>query len=157
MALAGMAQEQTNQENREHCEWIAKKIEAYASGDMYKCPHCGDVHTFDEYEESEHENEENYTAYNCPACGEEIEESDLEAVGLWDYFEDVYDIEYRCGSDREYRSVRIMVACGGPNIYVDTASKRVELYWWMDRASYPLAYDAVDAVDEWAEEYWRCL
>jgi hypothetical protein len=33
----------------------------------------------------------------------------------------------------------------------------VELYWWTDRASYPISYDAVDAVDEWAAEYWEVI
>jgi hypothetical protein len=76
---------------------------------------------------------------------------------LYDWAEDILDIEYRCGSDKELRSVQIMVTCGGPNIYVDTASKSVELYWWGDRASYPISYDAAAELDAWAEEYWRCL
>ena len=80
-----------------------------------------------------------------------------EQMTLYDYFEDCLDIEYRCDGRREYRSVRVMVTCGGPNIYIDTATKQVELYWWTDRASYPLAYDAVDAVDAWACEYWEVI
>ena len=150
-------QERTDRENREHCKRIAEDVEAYASGDAYKCPHCGEVHNMDDYEETEHENEDGCTCYTCPSCGEEIEESDLEAVSLYDYFADCLDVEYRCGSDKEYRSVCIMVACGGPNIYIDTDEKAVLLYWWRDRARYYLSNDAVDAVDEWAEEYWNCL
>lgn len=150
-------QEKSDRENREYCRRIAEEVEIYASGSAYKCPHCGDVHIFEDYEETEHETDDGYTAYDCPHCGEEIEESDLEAVGLYDYFADCLDIEYRCCGLREYRSVRVMVTCGGPNIYIDTQSKAVELYWWGDRASYPIAYDAVDALDEWAAEYWACL
>ena len=48
-----------------------------------------------------------------------------------------------------------MVACGGPNIYIDTASALVKLYWWTEYAEYPLSYSARDAIDEWAEEYWN--
>jgi len=157
MALAGMTQEQTNEENRNHCKRIAEDLELYASGSAYKCPCCREVFDHDDIAESEHENAGGITCYTCPHCNEEIEESDLEAVSLYDYFEDCLDIEYRCDAQREYRSVQIMVTCGGPNIFIDTATKQVELYWWGDRASYPISYDAVDAVDAWAEEYWGCL
>lgn len=150
-------QETTDRENREHCKRIADELEAYAAGSAYKCPYCGNVHTWDEYEASEHENADEETAYTCPSCEWEINECDLEALSLYDFFADCLDIEYRCGSDREYRSVSIMVACGGPNIYIDTAEKAVLLYWWTDRARYYLSSEAVEAVDEWAEEYWNCL
>jgi hypothetical protein len=50
-----------------------------------------------------------------------------------------------------------MIACGGPNIYIDTAEKAVLLYWWTDRARYYLSSDVVDQVDDWAREYWDCI
>ena len=49
-----------------------------------------------------------------------------------------------------------MVAFGGPTIYIDSATRAVELYWWTDRASYPISRDAADALDEWAQELWTC-
>jgi predicted RNA-binding Zn-ribbon protein involved in translation (DUF1610 family) len=150
-------QEKTDRENWEHCKRIAEELEAYAAGSAYKCPYCGNVHTWDEYEASEHENADEETAYTCPSCEWEINECDLEALSLYDFFADCLDIEYRCGSDREYRSVSIMVACGGPNIYIDTAEKAVLLYWWTDRARYYLSSEAVEAVDDWAREYWECI
>lgn len=149
-------QEKTDRENREHCQRIAETLEAYANGNYYKCPDCGGVHHWDDVEESEHEDEAGWAVYTCPDCGAEIAEDDWEQQSLYDYFSDCYDIEYRCDGKREYRSVCIMVACGGPNIYIDTSSKAVELYWWTDRARYSLSSDAVDAVDDWAEEYWNC-
>lgn len=155
MALAGMTQEQTNKENRDHCKRIVENLELYASGCAYKCPECGEVYEIDEDHGFTQIN--NGTHYKCPCCKEEIFESDLEAVGIWDYMSDVLDVEFSVSNKKEYRSVRIMVACGGPNIFIDTASKEVELYWWTDSASYPLSSDAVDAIDEWAEEYWMCL
>jgi predicted RNA-binding Zn-ribbon protein involved in translation (DUF1610 family) len=145
-------------ENRNRCKSIAEEIDMYVNGDGYKCPECGSVHPFDEYETSEHENEGGWTCYNCPNCGAEIEESELEAVSIYDYFADtdIYDIEYHIGSDKEYRSVVLMVACGGPNIYIDTASKLVRLHWWNDYADYPLDYDAVDAIDNYFVELFNC-
>lgn len=155
--LASAARAKTDYENREHCKRIAEGLEAYTNGSAYRCPECGEVHNFEDYEMTEHENADGGTCYQCPNCNAELCESDLEAVDVYDYFSDCLDIEFRCGSDKEFRSVRIMVTCGGPNIYIDTATKQVELYWWGDRASYPISYDAAAAVDEWAEEYWGCL
>lgn len=150
MALANMTQEETNVENREHCRRIAKELEEYASGDIYRCPECGQHCNVEE-----EENENGETIYKC-SCGC-ISEHEPEQMSLYDWAEDIMDIEYRCGSDKIYRSVCVMVTCGGPNIYVDTATRQVELYWWGDRASYPISYDAAAALDDWAEEYWNCL
>ena len=142
--------EQTDRENRERCKRIAEDLEQYVNGELYRCPECGEVCTIEETE-----NDDGDTVYKT-SCGCVLE-YEPEQLGLYDYFEDCLDIEYRCGSDKEYRSACIMVTCGGPNIYIDTATKQVELYWWGDRASYPISYDAAAAVDEWAEEYWGCL
>lgn len=149
MSLAGMTQEQTDNENREHCKRIAEELEAYAEGRIVKCPHCGERFELDAAEETE-------TGHTCPHCGEEIDDGDEEPQSLYDYFDDIFDIEYRVGGDRELRSVSIMVACGGPNIYIDTGSKQVELYWWGDRASYPISYTAVDEIDEYFAELYQC-
>lgn len=135
-------------ENRAHCKHIAQKVEAYADGLVYRCPECNDIiHLPDDVGDK----------YRCPDCGAVQDIEDLEQLSIWDYMSDILDLEYRVGSDREYRSCRIMVAFGGPNIYIDTASRSVELYWWNERANYLLSSDACDAIDEWAEEYWSCL
>lgn len=150
-------QEQTAIENWEYCKRIAEDLEAYTDGSSYKCPHCGEVHQMTAYEETEHENESGETCYTCPNCGGDIEESDLEAVSIYDYFTcDLYDIEYRIGIDRQYRSVSAMVACGGPNIYIDTAAKAVILYWGTDSEEYPLNYSTCEAVDQYFEELFNC-
>lgn len=147
--IAGAARKERDADRDwEHCRRIAWELEAYAAGQVYRCPDCGrTIHAPDDMGDK----------YRCPDCGQVHDVDNLESLGIWDYMEDILDIEYRCGSDREYRSVQIMVACGGPNIYIDTASKAVELYWWGEKAKYWLNSDAVAAVDEWAEEYWRCL
>lgn len=143
-------------ENRDRCKRIAEEVEAYASGEAYKCPHCGEVHLMSAYEANEHENEDGETVYTCPNCEREIEENDLEAVSLYDYFNDIYNIEYRIDSNKELRSVEIMVACGGPNIYIDTESKTVKLYWAGERAEYPIDYDTAAEIDNIFEEFYNC-
>jgi predicted RNA-binding Zn-ribbon protein involved in translation (DUF1610 family) len=152
-APAAAPQERSaEQENREHCKRIAEDLEAYANGDMYRCPECGDVFKWDNDRYAD-------DVYLCPCCQTVVDECDLEAQSLYDYFSDCLDIEYRVsGRARDsYKSARIMVAFGGPTIYVDTASKAVELYWWTDHASHLLSQDVCDAIDEWAEEMWCCL
>ena len=148
-------QERTDRENREQCKRISDELDAYAQGRAYRCPECGEVIEIDDLDELETENEDGCTVYRLP-CGCETE-YEPEQLTLYDYFEDALDIEYRCDGRREYRSVSVMVACGGPNIYVDTDENAVLLYWWGDRARYSLDSDTAAAVDEWAEEYWNCL
>ena len=138
-------------DNRKYCENIADNLKAYYNGEMYRCPECGEVIEWDNYQYNEET-----AVYTCQECEATIEEYELEALSLYDYFDDCYDIEYRVGSDKQFRSVCIMVACGGPNIYIDTRSKLVELYWWSDRASYPIYSDVCEEIDRIFEEVFNC-
>lgn len=152
LAPAEVEPENENDDNREHCERIAKELDEYINGEVYRCPECGE-HCAVNVET----NENGDTVYEC-ACGC-VSEYEPEPLGVYDWAEDVLDIEYRVTGRHadDLRSVRILVAYGGPNIYVDTATRSVELYWWGDRASYPISHAAAAALDEWAAEYWACL
>lgn len=138
-------------ENREMCKNIAMDLEAYASGEMYRCPECGEIITFNN---DQLNNEEGL--YTCQECNATFEEHELEALSLYDYFDDVLDIEYRFGSDKQLRSVQLLVTYGGPNIYIDTASCAVELYWWGDRESYPIDRNVCGEIDSIFEEIFNC-
>ena len=132
----------------QHCKAIADRLEAIADGRMYKCPECG------EYVED--------NSLFCE-CGCQVDligndESDpWEQVSFYDYFENALDIDYITNSQKEYKACRIMIAWGGPNIYVNTWERKVELYWWTEHASFYLSAEACDAIDEYAEEYFNCL
>ena len=143
--IRGATQEPKPDENRLHCKSIADDIDDYCGGRVFKCPECGEIITIPDDREK----------HLCK-CGYIDDIDEYEQQSIYDYLEDVFDIEYRIGSDRQLRSVQIMVACGGPNIYIDTASKKVELYWWTESADYPLSSDAVASIDEWAEELYQC-
>lgn len=72
-----------------------------------------------------------------PPWDEWNEGRDIEMEGEFsamDYLSDVLDIEYIVGSDGEYRGARVLVAFGGPNIWINTKTNTVEGYWWADRA-----------------------
>ena len=142
-------------ESFERCKRIADELEDLASGAGRKCPHCGEAVDPNEVKASEHEDEEGNTVYTCPACGRALD--DLDEYTLCDYFYDCYDVEYRCDASGEYRSVSVMIACGGPNIYIDTALGAVCLYWWGNTAQYNIDSDTVAAIDEIFEEYFNSL
>ena len=131
--LADMTQEQTDARNRAHCKSIADALGLIADGCLYR----------DEYGK-EHD-------------ATDLDEipDDWEQVGIWDYFEDVYNARWVLDSELEYYAVKLLVACGGPNIWIDTETEKVELFWWGDRASYPLSSDAVCAIDEYAREWYE--
>lgn len=151
MALANMTQKETDRENREHCKSIAETLDKIVLGELYLCRECGEYTTI---EIDEHITQPDVYRMDC--CGHETE-WEPEQVSLYDWLEGALDIEYRVGSDKEYRSARFMVAFGGPTIYIDTASGMVELYWWTDRASYPLRGEVVAELDEIAAELWGCM
>lgn len=50
----------------------------------------------------------------------------------FDYLYSALDIEFRVGSDRKYKSGEILVAFGGPNIWIDTKREKVIGAWWSD-------------------------
>ncbi len=135
-------------ENREHCRRIADELDEYANGNVYKCPECGDAFTMPD---------DVGDAFRCPNCGHTDEPNEFEQLVIYDYMDDILDIEYRVDRDRELRSVQVCVGWGGPNIYIDTGSRQVELYWGSSFETWPLSYEAETAVDEWAEEWWGCM
>ena len=57
-----------------------------------------------------------------------------EDISAFDYLQDALDIEYIVGSDGQYRGARVLVAFGGPNIWIDTQRGIVEGAWWENHA-----------------------
>ena len=64
----------------------------------------------------------------------ENEYGDIEG-DAFDWLSDALDIEYIVNNRREYLGARVLVAFGGPNIWVNTRTKTVEGYWWSSNAS----------------------
>jgi len=153
VTIQGAAQEKKSRrdENTAHCERIAEELDEYVSGNVRRCPDCG--------AEINRDWDDVGDVFRCPECGAVGNVDWWDVLSVWDFLTDVYNVEFRTNgkSADDLRSVQIMVACGGPNIYLDTASRDVELYWWTESARWPLSYEAVQALDDWAEEYWGCL
>lgn len=132
-------------DNTAHCINIANELDEIANSDMIRCPICGEL-VSKPYMEGE------AIKLEC-GCYTDIDDyDDNETISMYKYFADqALDIEYTINSDLSYKAVRVMIACGGPNIYINTNNKRVELYWWGDTAYATLSSDAVVAIDEYFE------
>lgn len=72
------------------------------------------------------------------------------------YFSDAYDIEIRSGIHGEYRSVRVMLAGGGPSVYYDSKTACVIGYWWSTQFDSSVSNYANSAIDQYFEEIWNC-
>ena len=99
----------------------------------------------------------NNTMY-CKRIAEELNElataDDLEA--LYDYINEALDFEFRVDLQKNYRSARIAITLGGPNVFIDTRSGCVELYWGNDKAEWHLSQDADDTIDNILREFYGC-
>ena len=80
---------------------------------------------------------------------------DADYEDIMEYFKDIYDTKYIINGDHSYFAVRVMVACGGPNIYINTWERCVQGYWWFDEASAKFSREACDAIDEFFQELYN--
>ena len=77
-----------------------------------------------------------------------------ESSSAFDYLESALDIEYIVNGKREYLGARVLVAFGGPNIWVNTRTKTVEGYWWGDSAT--ASFKDNIGLDDALETLWDC-
>lgn len=86
-----------------------------------------------------------------------LEEYDLEVGDMmpaFNYLQDALDIQYIVGSDKQYLGARVLVAFGGPNIWINTHTGTVEGYWWSMNA-FANFTDGMGLDDE-LEELYNC-
>jgi hypothetical protein len=81
-----------------------------------------------------------------PETGEKREET------ASDWMEGTYDIRYLVDRDKRYMGAEIMVAGGGPTIWVDTWRATVKGYWGADRVSEPFIDNI--GLDDYCEEIY---
>lgn len=101
-----------------------------------ECRECG-----------EHVDEDNDGV--CPECGHEHGSMDGH-----DYLSDALDIEYIVGRDLTYLGARVLVTCGGPNIWINTRTKTVEGTWRGETARVSYSKDAM-GIDDLLSESWE--
>ena len=83
---------------------------------------------------------------------EETGEKRTETAGDW--MEGVYDIRYIVDREKRYFSAELLVAGGGPTIWVNLNTMEVEGYWGGDRVTHPFR-DSLD-LDGYMEEMYGC-
>ena len=90
-------------------------------------------------------------------CGMDHEEFNSEAddmISGHDYLADCLDIQYIVNGEGECLGARILVAFGGPNIWIDTMRCTVDGYWWGDQHSEGYGFDAM-GLEEVCRELWE--
>jgi len=77
---------------------------------------------------------------------------DREEVTASSWMEGTYDIRYYVDSSKRYLGAEILVAGGGPTVWVNTYTKYVEGYWGGDKVLEPFI-DELD-LDGYCEEMY---
>lgn len=131
---------ETKTDLQKHVDAIAHGIQ---SGVKYEtCPDChGDLDyaSFDDVRDP------------CSSC-EHYHGLTMDGIH---YLSDVLDIQYIVSGAGEYLAARILVAFGGPNIWINTQTKTVEGYCWGDSAFASYYNDEMD-IDGACSELWEC-
>jgi hypothetical protein len=99
--------------------------------------------------------ENGITFDDCGIDADEYGRESTDIISGYDYLEDILDINYIVDGNGEYIGARILVAFGGPNIWIDTQQKRIDGYWWQDKFSSYYNDDEMD-IDGTLEELWGC-
>ena len=148
--------------NEKMVQAIVEDMKKYASGDFFI--YNGELFPIDENEFCKNEGctiqQENvcgdiHTFYVMPD-GTMLFEGDIEIATIGDYFSDFYDVDYIVDSNKHYKACRVLVAFGGPNIYIDTWEKQVQLFWWSDTATADVPYELCEQIDEFFETIYNC-
>ena len=80
---------------------------------------------------------------------------DGEQATFYDYFQDALDYEYTIGANGDYLGVRVYMALGGPNIWVDTRRGEIGGAWGADRADRWLLSEIANEIDAIFSEYYE--
>ena len=78
-----------------------------------------------------------------------------------EYLSDALDIEFIVRNpsgdpkNSEVLGARVLVAFGGPNIWINTRTNEVEGYWWGDKCVLPYSRDEI-GLDEAIQTLWAC-
>ena len=77
-----------------------------------------------------------------------------EIGGAYDWIEktEVYSIEYITTQDHNYKAARLLVAGGGPNIWINLQTDQVEGYWGADKCVWGF-HDSIGLDDHYREEF----
>jgi hypothetical protein len=99
---------------------------------------------------------------NCTECGADLGKSSFcpeceahnpDTLSGFDYIANALDINWILNSDHALKGARILVAFGGPNIWIDTDKQTVEGTWWNESFKAPYSNDEMDIEGACAEVF----
>ena len=71
-----------------------------------------------------------------------------------EFMDGVYNIRWILNQDKSYRAAELMVAGGGPTIWVDLSDDVVKGYWWGDQETWSFQDNL--GLNEYCEEMYGC-
>ena len=92
-------------------------------------------------------------------CGFARVDDESDESPIMDWLEGVLDFHWIVSSDKQtLRGARLLVAFGGPTIWVDTSRGVVEGYWWQDSAFETFYAETENAreLHDYLEMIWSC-
>ena len=84
----------------------------------------------------------------------EIKTKEGDDVTVSQWMEGVYDIEWITHRGKTYKAARLLVAGGGPNIWVNLQTNTVDGYWGCDKVSHGFVDEI--GLDDYLEELYAC-
>jgi len=90
---------------------------------------------------------EHQLRYQCKLIADDITKGEENAH---EWCEGVHDIEWITSNDHKYKAARLLVAGGGPNIWVNLQTNTVDGYWWGDACKIHFTDNV--GLDEYLEE-----
>ena len=88
----------------------------------------------------------------CKNIAEEISDENNTMKQLEAFMEGVYNIEWITHQDKTYKAARLLVAGGGPNIWVNLQTDTVDGYWGCDKVSHGFVDNI--GLDDYCEEMY---
>ncbi|MEL0090470.1 MAG: hypothetical protein VW714_08320 [Rhodospirillales bacterium] len=120
-----------------HCESIAYDLENGLP--VEQCHNC-DHHIFIKNDDGDEV---------CESCEEE--RGDMSG---FDYLNGALDIEYVVDGNGDYLGARVLVAFGGPNIWINTRRNMIEGAWWDESCA--VSFTDNIGLDDTLSELWGC-
>lgn len=77
-------------------------------------------------------------------------------LGISDYLDGMLDYRVICARNGDYIAAHVLMAFGGPNVWVNTDTQEVAVYWGASSATWPLPYGAGEEIDAVINELWGC-
>ena len=90
----------------------------------------------------------------CKGIAEEISDENNTMKQLEAFMDGVYDIRYIVDREKRYLGAELLVAGGGPTIWVNLESMYVEGYWGGDKVQEPFRDNL--GLDNYCEEIYGC-